>query len=155
MYKRQVIFHEACGHGLEATAVARNASVFAGKLGEKIASDIVTAVDDGTIQNAWGSLNIDDEGTPCLLYTSFYLCKTVTENKQGYGGVYKIYSVSALINKGYDQRDYHKKGLGLKYDAHKLKNKKVIHTYRPPFSNTLLSSTIFEFLHTIITLSPS
>lgn len=59
-----VIFHEACGHGLEATAVARNASVFAGKLGEKIASDIVTAVDDGTIQNAWGSLNIDDEGTP-------------------------------------------------------------------------------------------
>ena len=48
-----VIFHEACGHGLEATAVARNASVFAGKLGEKIASDIVTAVDDGTIQNAW------------------------------------------------------------------------------------------------------
>lgn len=59
-----VIFHEACGHGLEATAVARNASVFAGKLGEKIASDVVTAVDDGTIQNAWGSLNVDDEGTP-------------------------------------------------------------------------------------------
>lgn len=59
-----VIFHEACGHGLEATAVARNASVFAGKLGHKIASSIVTAVDDGTIQNAWGSMNIDDEGTP-------------------------------------------------------------------------------------------
>ena len=59
-----VIFHEACGHGLEATAVARGASVFAGRLGEKIASDIVTAVDDGTIRNAWGSLNIDDEGTP-------------------------------------------------------------------------------------------
>lgn len=59
-----VIFHEACGHGLEATAVARNASVFAGKLGHKIASSIVTAVDDGTIQNAWGSANIDDEGTP-------------------------------------------------------------------------------------------
>ena len=59
-----VIFHEACGHGLEATAIARNASVFAGKLGHKIASSIVTAVDDGTIQNAWGSANIDDEGTP-------------------------------------------------------------------------------------------
>ncbi len=59
-----VIFHEACGHGLEATAIARNASVFAGKLGYKIASSIVTAVDDGTIQNAWGSANIDDEGTP-------------------------------------------------------------------------------------------
>ncbi len=59
-----VIFHEACGHGLEATAIARNASVFAGKLGHKIASSIITAVDDGTIQNAWGSANIDDEGTP-------------------------------------------------------------------------------------------
>lgn len=59
-----VIFHEACGHSLEATAVAKNASVFAGKLGQKIASDIVTAVDDGTIPNAWGSENIDDEGMP-------------------------------------------------------------------------------------------
>lgn len=46
-----VIFHEACGHSLEATAVARNASVFAGRLGEKIASDVVTAIDDGTIAN--------------------------------------------------------------------------------------------------------
>ncbi len=60
-----VIFHEACGHGLEATAVARGASVFAGRLGEKIASDVVTAIDDGTIPNAWGSANIDDEGSPC------------------------------------------------------------------------------------------
>lgn len=59
-----VIFHEACGHSLEATAVAKGASVFAGKMGEQIASSIVTAVDDGTIANAWGSENIDDEGTP-------------------------------------------------------------------------------------------
>lgn len=59
-----VIFHEACGHGLEATSVAKNASVYAGKLGQPIASPIVTAVDDGTIKNAWGSSNIDDEGTP-------------------------------------------------------------------------------------------
>lgn len=57
-----VIFHEACGHALEATSVADNASVFCNKLGEKIASDVVTAVDDGTIKNAWGSYNIDDEG---------------------------------------------------------------------------------------------
>ena len=57
-----VIFHEACGHALEATAVADNASVFCNKLGEKIASDVVTAIDDGTIKNAWGSYNIDDEG---------------------------------------------------------------------------------------------
>ncbi len=58
-----VILHEACGHALEATSVAKGISVFSGKLGEKIASDLVTAVDDGTISNAWGSANIDDEGT--------------------------------------------------------------------------------------------
>ena len=57
-----VIFHEACGHALEATAVAKGNSVFAGKLGQQIASSKVTAIDDGTIPNAWGSLNIDDEG---------------------------------------------------------------------------------------------
>lgn len=57
-----VIFHEACGHSLEATSVARNQSVFAGRLGQKIANACVSAVDDGTIPNAWGSQNIDDEG---------------------------------------------------------------------------------------------
>lgn len=57
-----VIFHEACGHGLETTSVARGASVFCGKLGEKIAHESVTAIDDGTIPNGWGSLNVDDEG---------------------------------------------------------------------------------------------
>ena len=59
-----VIFHEACGHSLEATSVARNASVFAGKMGEQIASPVVTAIDDGTIPNGWGSAAMDDEGTP-------------------------------------------------------------------------------------------
>jgi TldD protein len=59
-----VIFHEACGHGLEATSVAKKASVFADKLGEQVCSPLVTAIDDGTIANAWGSLNIDDEGHP-------------------------------------------------------------------------------------------
>ncbi|MDL2206322.1 TldD/PmbA family protein [Eubacteriales bacterium OttesenSCG-928-N13] len=59
-----VIFHEACGHSLEATAVAFGNSEFAGKLGQRIASDVVSAVDDGTLPNEWGSLNIDDEGTP-------------------------------------------------------------------------------------------
>lgn len=57
-----VIFHEACGHALEATSVAKNQSVFANKLGEKIAADCVSAVDDATIPNGWGSNNIDDEG---------------------------------------------------------------------------------------------
>ncbi len=59
-----VILHEACVHGLEATSVAKGMSVFCGKLGEKVASDIVNAVDDGTGENLWGSINVDDEGTP-------------------------------------------------------------------------------------------
>jgi len=59
-----VIFHEACGHALEATSVGRGNSVFCGKLGQPIAAPCVTAVDDGTIPNAWGSRNIDDEGQP-------------------------------------------------------------------------------------------
>jgi TldD protein len=58
-----VIFHEACGHSLEATSVAKGASIFTDKMEQKIASSCVTAIDDGTIPNAWGSLNIDDEGT--------------------------------------------------------------------------------------------
>ncbi|HOO43455.1 MAG TPA: TldD/PmbA family protein, partial [Bacillota bacterium] len=59
-----VIFHEACGHPLEATSVSKNASVFCGKMGQKVASDIVTAIDDGTLENRWGSANYDDEGYP-------------------------------------------------------------------------------------------
>ncbi|MDE6259566.1 MAG: TldD/PmbA family protein [Oscillospiraceae bacterium] len=59
-----VIFHEACGHSLEASSVAYGNSQFCGKLGQKIAHEKVTAIDDGTIPNDWGSINIDDEGTP-------------------------------------------------------------------------------------------
>ncbi|MDD6302914.1 MAG: TldD/PmbA family protein [Bacillales bacterium] len=57
-----VIFHEACGHSLEASSVSKNLSVFSNKLGTQIASSIVSAVDDGTIEGAWGSENVDDEG---------------------------------------------------------------------------------------------
>lgn len=59
-----VIFHEACGHGLETTSVAKNASVFCDKLGQKVAHESVTAIDDGTILNSYGSLDMDDEGAP-------------------------------------------------------------------------------------------
>ncbi len=59
-----VILHEACVHSLEATSVAKGNSEFCGKLGQKIASDVVTAVDDGTMPGEWGSLHVDDEGTP-------------------------------------------------------------------------------------------
>jgi len=57
-----VLFHEACGHGLEATSVAYKNSVFADRLGQLVASPLVTAYDDGTMTNTWGSLNLDDEG---------------------------------------------------------------------------------------------
>lgn len=57
-----VIFHEACGHQLEATSVAKGLSVFSGKKGEQIANPIVSAYDDGSLPNEWGSNSLDDEG---------------------------------------------------------------------------------------------
>jgi TldD protein len=57
-----VIFHEAVGHSLEATSVAKGASVFSGRKGEVIANPLVNAIDDGTIPHAWGSATFDDEG---------------------------------------------------------------------------------------------
>lgn len=82
-----VIFHEACGHALEASSVSKNLSVFSNKLGEKIASSKVTAIDDGTIKNAWGSINIDDEGNPSEK-------KVLIEN-----GILKSYMIDYLNGK--------------------------------------------------------
>jgi TldD protein len=59
-----VIFHEACGHPFEASAVSKKLSVFWDKLGKQVANPIVNAVDDGTIPNGFGSNNYDDEGFP-------------------------------------------------------------------------------------------
>jgi TldD protein len=59
-----VLLHEAVGHGLEADAVQKGASVYAGRLGEQVAGDFVTAYDDGSREGDWGSDGIDDEGTP-------------------------------------------------------------------------------------------
>ena len=59
-----VIFHEACGHSLEASSVGIGMSAMCGKLGTQVANPKITAIDDGTIPNAWGSVNVDDEGNP-------------------------------------------------------------------------------------------
>jgi TldD protein len=59
-----VLFHEACGHGLEADIIDKDASVFRGKVGQQVASPLVTLIDDGGMPREWGTSAIDDEGTP-------------------------------------------------------------------------------------------
>lgn len=66
-----VLFHEACGHPLEADIVDKEASVYRGRIGERLASSLVTGVDDATIPNAWGSFSFDDEGAPAQRTTLF------------------------------------------------------------------------------------
>ncbi|GIT36635.1 MAG: hypothetical protein Ct9H300mP6_05030 [Gammaproteobacteria bacterium] len=59
-----VLVHEAIGHGLEGDFNRKKTSAFSGLMGEKVASSICTVIDDGTIKDARGSLNVDDEGEP-------------------------------------------------------------------------------------------
>jgi TldD protein len=57
-----ILFHEACGHGLEADHIVKDASVYTGRVGELVASPLVTLVDDGTVLGEWGNFAVDDEG---------------------------------------------------------------------------------------------
>ncbi len=57
-----ILLHEAIGHGLEADFNRKDMSIYSGRIGEKVASELCTIVDDGTISNSQGSVNIDDEG---------------------------------------------------------------------------------------------
>jgi TldD protein len=59
-----VLFHEACGHGLEADAIAKDTTVYAHTKGKQVGSEIFHGVDDGSDPNMWGSFAFDDEGTP-------------------------------------------------------------------------------------------
>ena len=68
-----VLLHEAVGHGLEGDFNRKGSSVFAGRIGERVASEQCTVVDDGTLEQRRGSLTVDDEGTPTQ-------CTTLIEN---------------------------------------------------------------------------
>jgi TldD protein len=59
-----ILFHEACGHGLEADHIVKDASVYTGMVGQQVASPLVTLIDDGTVGSEWGTFGIDDEGRP-------------------------------------------------------------------------------------------
>ena len=59
-----ILFHEACGHGLEADHILKDTSVYAGRVGEQVASPLVTLVDDGSVGGEWGAFTVDDEGQP-------------------------------------------------------------------------------------------
>lgn len=117
-----VIFHEACGHGLETTSVAHNTSVFSGKLGEKVADSCVTAIDDGTIAGGWGSQRVDDEGRVPQ--------RTVLiEN-----GVLKSYMVDHLGNK---KTDYTPTGSGRKQNYKFTPTSRMRNTFIAPGTSSL------------------
>ena len=59
-----ILLHEAVGHGLEADFNRKGVSAFSGRIGQKVASELCTVIDDGTINSRRGSLNVDDEGHP-------------------------------------------------------------------------------------------
>lgn len=117
-----VIFHEACGHSLETTSVAKDASIFCGKVGQQIAAPCVTAIDDGTIVNEWGSSVIDDEG-------NFTQRTVLIEN-----GVLQSYMVDRLGGK---KTGYEPTGSGRRESYRYAPTSRMRNTYLAPGKSTL------------------
>lgn len=112
-----VIFHEACGHAMEATSVADDLSVLSGKLGQKIASDKVTIIDDGSIDKYWGSTHIDDEGNKTRK-------NLLIEN-----GVLKGYLIDELNNR---KMNMNVTGSGRRESYHYAPTSRMNNTYLSP-----------------------
>jgi TldD protein len=116
-----VIFHEASGHGLETTSVAKNASVFCGQLGQPVASSVVTAIDDGTLLGDYGSLEIDDEGETTRR-------TTLIEN-----GILKSYIVDKM---GARKTGYEITGSGRRQDYRFAPTSRMRNTFIAPGKST-------------------
>lgn len=112
-----VIFHEACGHGLEATSVVPNISVFSNLLNKKVASDKVTLIDDGTISYSWGGTLIDDEGNETQK-------NILIEN-----GILKNYLIDNLNSKKIDLKC---NGCGRREDYNYSPTSRMSNTYLAP-----------------------
>ncbi|HET8692388.1 MAG TPA: metalloprotease TldD [Steroidobacteraceae bacterium] len=110
-----VLLHEAIGHGLEGDFNRRGTSAFTGRIGQKVASDLCTVVDDGTLAGRRGSLNIDDEGTPTA-------CTTLIENG---------------VLKGYLQDKLNARLMGVKPTGNG-RRESFAHTTMPRMTNTYM-----------------
>lgn len=110
-----VLLHEAVGHGLEGDFNRRGSSNYAGKIGEKVASELCTVVDDGTLDGRRGSLAIDDEGTPAA-------CNTLIEN-------------GVLVNYMQDKQNARLMGVAPTGNA---RRESYAHTVMPRMTNTYM-----------------
>ncbi|HMW30833.1 MAG TPA: metallopeptidase TldD-related protein, partial [Plasticicumulans sp.] len=79
-----VLLHEAVGHGLEGDFNRKGTSAYSGRLGQKVASDLCTIVDDATLADRRGSLSVDDEGTPgeCTVLIEHGVLRNYMQDKQ-------------------------------------------------------------------------